>query len=90
MLAYIPAPWIRHGLWKDPPFKQWENPLFRLGHVQVRELLGKPGCCKLFGNDQHMFFSVVLFSDISCKKNMMWVKHGKTIINHPPVITINI
>ena len=20
--------------WKDPPFSSWENPLFRLGHVQ--------------------------------------------------------
>ena len=23
-------------IWKDPPFYQWVNPLFRLGHVQVR------------------------------------------------------
>jgi len=26
-------------IWKDPPFSSWENPLFRLGHFQVRKLL---------------------------------------------------
>ena len=36
-------PWLPSGKhrkkrWKDPPFYKWVNPLFLLGHVQVRKV----------------------------------------------------